>query len=282
MLTLWVDADADAVSPACPAPSSPAVPHTPAPAPPCRRIDVHDALKMGLADHAAEESSSQEVALRVAREIAQASVSGGQRLPPSLTTAASWAGPRSSWLAPTQARNCQAHWRTQRSLLSGRLPAAVQGGPVALRLAKQAISLGVELDLSSAMQLEEACYAQVGGWAPWLETPCSGLLSSPVATTCKCRSSPPRIGWRGWQPLRRSDSPSSLESEGRVGGTSPHPVCVEQHQCPVQSQDVNSAAFRMAVQICCCRGWALRTAGNPCAACKTLVSSGLAGRWPLV
>jgi methylglutaconyl-CoA hydratase len=40
----------------------------------------------------------------------------------------------------------------------------MQGGPVALRLAKQAISLGVELDLSSAMQLEEACYAQVGGW----------------------------------------------------------------------------------------------------------------------
>lgn len=71
-----------------------------------RRINVHDALKMGLADHAAEEASSQEVALKVAREIAQ-------------------------------------------------------GGPVALRLAKQAISLGMELDLSSAMQLEQACYAQV-------------------------------------------------------------------------------------------------------------------------
>lgn len=39
--------------------------------PPCRRVDVHDALKMGLADHAAEELSSEEVALRVAREIAK-------------------------------------------------------------------------------------------------------------------------------------------------------------------------------------------------------------------
>lgn len=37
----------------------------------------------------------------------------------------------------------------------------VQGGPVALRLAKQAISLGLEVDLHSGMKLEEACYAQV-------------------------------------------------------------------------------------------------------------------------
>lgn len=37
-----------------------------------------------------------------------------------------------------------------------------QGGPLALRLAKQAISLGAELDLSSGLKLEEACYAQVG------------------------------------------------------------------------------------------------------------------------
>ena len=43
----------------------------PACLPGCRRIDVHDALKVGLADHAAEESSAEEVALRVAREIAQ-------------------------------------------------------------------------------------------------------------------------------------------------------------------------------------------------------------------
>ncbi|PSC74765.1 Methylglutaconyl-mitochondrial [Micractinium conductrix] len=71
-----------------------------------RRVDVHDALAMGLADHGAVESSSEEVALRVAREIAQ-------------------------------------------------------GGPVALRLAKAAISLGSELDLASGLRVEEACYAQV-------------------------------------------------------------------------------------------------------------------------
>lgn len=37
-----------------------------------------------------------------------------------------------------------------------------QGGPVALRLAKAAISLGSELDLASGLRVEEACYAQVG------------------------------------------------------------------------------------------------------------------------
>lgn len=54
----------------------------------CRRIDVHDALKMGLADHAAEESSSEEVALRVAREIAQASDKRGPLSAASIITAA--------------------------------------------------------------------------------------------------------------------------------------------------------------------------------------------------
>jgi len=39
---------------------------------------------------------------------------------------------------------------------------ALQGGPVALRLAKAAISLGSELDLVSGLRVEEACYAQVG------------------------------------------------------------------------------------------------------------------------
>lgn len=38
---------------------------------------MHDALKIGLADHIAEESSSEEVALRVAREIAQVRGTGG-------------------------------------------------------------------------------------------------------------------------------------------------------------------------------------------------------------
>lgn len=73
-----------------------------------RRVDVHDAYSMGLADHVAEEgrAEAQEAALRVAREIAQ-------------------------------------------------------GGPVALRLAKAAISLGSELDLASGLRVEEACYAQV-------------------------------------------------------------------------------------------------------------------------
>ncbi|KAL4853751.1 Methylglutaconyl-CoA hydratase [Chlorella vulgaris] len=71
-----------------------------------KRIDMHDALRIGLADHAADDSPAEDVALRVAREIAQ-------------------------------------------------------GGPVALRLAKQAISLGLEVDLHSGMKMEEACYAQV-------------------------------------------------------------------------------------------------------------------------
>lgn len=71
-----------------------------------RRIDVHHALRIGLADHAAEESTSEDVALKVAREIAL-------------------------------------------------------GGPLALRMAKQAVNLGLDMDLHSGMKLEEACYAQV-------------------------------------------------------------------------------------------------------------------------
>ncbi|EFN51053.1 hypothetical protein CHLNCDRAFT_59356 [Chlorella variabilis] len=70
------------------------------------RIDVHHALRIGLADHAAEESTSEDVALKVAREIAL-------------------------------------------------------GGPLALRMAKQAVNLGLDMDLHSGMKLEEACYAQV-------------------------------------------------------------------------------------------------------------------------
>ena len=33
-------------------------------------------------------------------------------------------------------------------------------GPVAIRAAKQAISYGINMDLSSALQFEEACYAK--------------------------------------------------------------------------------------------------------------------------
>lgn len=36
-----------------------------------RRIDMHDAVKMGLADHAADEAGAEDVALRLARDIAR-------------------------------------------------------------------------------------------------------------------------------------------------------------------------------------------------------------------
>lgn len=56
-----------------------------------------------------------------------------------------------------------AGWLIASALLSTWPAAPLQGGPVALRMAKQAISLGAELDLHSGLQLEGACYAQVGG-----------------------------------------------------------------------------------------------------------------------
>ena len=34
-------------------------------------------------------------------------------------------------------------------------------GPIALRMAKQAINRGIEVDLSSGLAFEQACYAQV-------------------------------------------------------------------------------------------------------------------------
>jgi methylglutaconyl-CoA hydratase len=40
-----------------------------------------------------------------------------------------------------------------------------RGGPVALRLAKAAISMGLDVDQASGMRLEEACYAQVSSSA---------------------------------------------------------------------------------------------------------------------
>ena len=54
--------------------------------------------------------------------------------------------------ATSAVRGC---WHTCLSVL------ALQGGPMALRMAKQAVNLGLELDLHSGMKLEEACYAQV-------------------------------------------------------------------------------------------------------------------------
>ncbi|GAB4816462.1 hypothetical protein N2152v2_003508 [Parachlorella kessleri] len=71
-----------------------------------KRVDVHEALTLGLADHACEDESSEDAALKLAREIAQA-------------------------------------------------------GPIALRLAKQAINHGMEVDLATGLRLEEAYYAQV-------------------------------------------------------------------------------------------------------------------------
>ena len=44
--------------------------------------------------------------------------------------------------------------------LPGVLP-LLQGGPVALRMAKAAIGLGSEVDLATGLRVEEACYAQV-------------------------------------------------------------------------------------------------------------------------
>ena len=53
-----------------------------------------------------------------------------------------------------------------------------QGGPLALQLAKQAISLGAELDLASGLRVEEACYAQVGAGAGPVR------LARPAAGAC--------------------------------------------------------------------------------------------------
>ena len=57
--------------------------------------------------------------------------------------------------------------------------AAPQGGPIALRLAKQAVNLGMGLDLHSGLKVEEAYYAQVGvgdarssrGVRRWVQAP---------------------------------------------------------------------------------------------------------------
>lgn len=168
--------------------------------PPSRRVDVHDAVKMGLATHIAEESGAEEAALRVAREIAQVRAGGvraGQKWDVSC-----WSTECTVQLGSLhpllQASNhiaalivgCGAvdsnllrcscsvvllrrgtlpgdrsrlGWPASGLRRTSRAPALhLQGGPVALRLAKAAISLGSELDLSSGLRVEEACYAQVG------------------------------------------------------------------------------------------------------------------------
>lgn len=76
------------------------------PAPSFRRIDVHHALRIGLADHAAEESTSEDVALKVAREIALVSsqhlapvglmLGQGRRAPPIRRPAAGLLHPTSA------------------------------------------------------------------------------------------------------------------------------------------------------------------------------------------
>ena len=131
-------------------------------------MDVHDALAMGLADHGAVESSSEEVALRVAREIAQAREGGlisGSGFLPVPTCATLRRAP--SGAVPGR-RSCPPLPCLYRTIPPPPPPAdSCQGGPVALRLAKAAISLGSELDLASGLRVEEACYAQVGRGAAY-------------------------------------------------------------------------------------------------------------------
>lgn len=40
-------------------------------------------------------------------------------------------------------------------------PAPCQGAPLALRMAKRAVALGMQTDLATGLGVEEACYAQV-------------------------------------------------------------------------------------------------------------------------
>ena len=71
-----------------------------------RRVDAHEALRIGLVDHFADEDSCETAALSLARDVAAAA-------------------------------------------------------PLALRMAKAAVNLGVETDLQTGLKIEEACYAQV-------------------------------------------------------------------------------------------------------------------------
>lgn len=71
-----------------------------------RRVDVHEAYRIGLADHMSEEQGADELALKVARGIAQSA-------------------------------------------------------PIALRMAKAAMTAGMDVDLRTGLRIEEACYAQV-------------------------------------------------------------------------------------------------------------------------
>ena len=71
-----------------------------------RRVDAHEALRIGLVDHFADEESCETAAMSLARDVAAAA-------------------------------------------------------PVALRMAKAAVNLGIETDLQTGLKIEEACYAQV-------------------------------------------------------------------------------------------------------------------------
>ena len=163
---------------------------------------MHDALKMGLADHAVDEAGAEDVALRLARDIARVrrvgwvfhcclppdllqgrrfgaapgaagcgSVAWRDDCPSAAAAAVCCVPPCAPYVTScsTAAAGRAAHWQARPSQPAS-LPLHVpmrllQGGPLALRLAKQAISLGAELDLGSGLKLEEACYAQVGGGA---------------------------------------------------------------------------------------------------------------------
>lgn len=71
-----------------------------------RRVDAHEALRIGLVDHFADEDTCETAALSLARDVAASA-------------------------------------------------------PIALRMAKAAVNLGIETDLQTGLKIEEACYAQV-------------------------------------------------------------------------------------------------------------------------
>lgn len=162
--------------------------------PSCRRVDIHDALKLGLADHGAEEAAAEAVALRVAREIAQARADARARLFRCFSERRG-ADRRACWRvwgdrSRAAALRCAAPGcvRSPRRLPPCPPPPlrAMQGGPVALRMAKRAVSLGAELDLASGLAVEEGCYAQARRC----------LSSAALFEVCSVRSAPFEQGER--------------------------------------------------------------------------------------
>ena len=73
-------------------------------------------------------------------------------------------------------------------------------GPIALRMAKTAINYGSEVDLSTALAIEQMCYAQVS------------LSSGAFFTELFSRLSPPKIEWKDSWRLCRSESLNTPET----------------------------------------------------------------------